>query len=172
MVATLGFEMPTPDDLATWADSGKAWVAARADEWSAWMQADDATRCDLSARPCRTTPAADPGDTEFAAMVAEMVETFGADEALAASAPATPAPAFEPLGVPEDLYEGLTYALNREAEGLSVAAPDAPTAATSPEEPLLPTREQRLARALELTGQALGAWARLLSGSTVVAARP
>jgi hypothetical protein len=62
-------------------------------------------------------------DSAFGIAQNEVVSAFAADEkAIVAVNPPTPAPApvFEPLEVGDNLYEGLAYELNREAEGMSL----------------------------------------------------
>ena len=87
------------------------------------------------------------------------------------AAPAPP-PADEVAAADEaDLYPGVAFALNRSAEGLApilseVAARAEPEPASAPavaEPSNDPSRAERLANAVKLTGQAMNAWAGLLS---------
>ena len=83
---------------------------------------------------------------------------------------AAPAPAAEEVvaqAVELDLYPGVAFALNRAAEGISpieamARAEPTPTPAPVAE----PSRAERLSQAVKLTGQALDAWAGLLSQRT------
>lgn len=74
-------------------------------------------------------------DSAFDAAQAGVVASFAGDRpALAAAVAANPAPRFEPLAVGDDLYPGLAYALNRDAEGLHL--PPAPARRSPRFEPL------------------------------------
>lgn len=139
--------------------------------------------------PVSVAEATDP-DAAFSSIVSEMAATFAADTTpttgalLASSEPVDPAPANPPapaadelagLEPVEDLYPGLAYALNRENEGLDPipseahavearAEPPAPVATIEDAEPSADSsRATRLAHAMKLTGQAVHAWAGLLS---------
>jgi hypothetical protein len=122
-------------------------------------------------------------DAAFQATMIETLDAFRADLAavapeapgeLIAATPAEPQPA--PVPEPEsvaiepaadDLYPGLAYALNREAEGLVSETP-APTVAVATAavvaEPVVETpvvvasRGEKVEAAVRLTGQALHAW--------------
>ncbi len=130
--------------------------------------------------------AADP-DAAFRKIVANMASSFAAD--LPASAPAadpkpliaqvetppvaTPAPAPAPAEevVAEaaglDLYPGVAFALNRESEGITpIEAMARAEPAPAPVPVAEPSRADRLTEAVKLTGQALDAWAGLLSQRT------
>lgn len=128
---------------------------------------------------------ADP-DAAFQTVMTATIGEFQAD--LAAVAPAAPAEviaealvelvpiveetvAIEPAD--EELYPGLAYALNREAEGLTIleVAPIEPetVAVVEAAEPLVDeaatdaaTRGQRIEAAVRLTGQAVSAWLSVL----------
>ena len=128
--------------------------------------------------------AADP-DAAFRKIVAKMASTFAAD--LPAAAPAAdpkpliarvetppvaapaPAPAEEVVAEAQelDLYPGVAFALNREAEGLAPIEAMARAEPTPAPVPVIePSRADRLSQAVKLTGQALDAWAGLLSQRT------
>ena len=73
-------------------------------------------------------------DRDFVNVVDQMASAFVLDVALMeereaeaiVNALAEAEPAFEPMEVSEDLYPGLAYALNLEAEGLDLPAPESP----------------------------------------------
>ena len=72
--------------------------------------------------------------------------------------------------VGDDLYVGVAYSLNRDAEGLglgSEASPPAPAERGS--EPAVASRVSQLSDALRLTREAVYAWSNLLHGPAVVA---
>src|SRR5262249_61941505 len=77
-------------------------------------------------------------DATFEAALAGVLADFAHDRAATeATAPAPvaearDAPRFEPREVGEDLYPGLSYALNREAEGLHLATATTPAARPLP----------------------------------------
>ncbi len=134
-----------------------------------------------------TPKPADP-DAAFSKVVGDLASRFAVEvssvpknepKPLLAKLEVTPPPALpaeevvakadEPV---EDLYPGLAYALNRASEGLS-PSPFEPTTANreatlpSKPEPIAetlaePSRSERLAQAVRLTGQAVNAWANLL----------
>jgi hypothetical protein len=151
-------------------------------------------------------------DREFAEVVEEMIVTFAAEEpmkplleagdalvqevpvgGLDGSLPRTEITviedsetsstiAFDPIEVPADLYPGIAYALNREADGLAgddqvppaIAAVECAPATTvePPVEMIRVSRGQRLANAVRLTGEAFQAWANLIRGPAVASIRP
>ena len=112
-------------------------------------------------------------DRAFVAVVDEMAATFAADLAQAerrepeAVALARDTAEFESEGMDEDLYPGLAYVLNLEAEGLDLSMPEPPAAPDEVPVPV-PTTD-RLTRAVRLTREAVFAWASLLHGPAVVA---
>jgi hypothetical protein len=94
--------------------------------------------------------------------MADLIPAGNAPEAFAAGPEPKPSPAgtpkVEPIDEPDDLYAGIAYALNREADGL--AAAPVPAAAA-------PQTDQ-WAQAIRLTREAAFAWANLLHGPAVV----
>jgi hypothetical protein len=146
--------------------------------------------------------AAKSGDSDsgFRQVVSKMATTFAAD--LPVQAPSTdpkpllakveiapdapPALPVEELVVEDlDLYPGIAYALNREAEGVTplVLAPvvkvepipelewaPEPASIVTVESPIEPSRAEKLAAAVKLTGEAVNAWAGLLSQRPSVSA--
>ena len=170
-VTGLGLELPTRTEVAQWLEAGRAcWETAMA---SRPVNEPAAPAPRREARPVAPqvavgveTPVVPAvTDAAFDAVVGRMAETFAA-----------PAPvAFEPVEVGEDLFPGLAFALNRQGSGAGAIEP---TVASLPEsggitEPSLPSRGERLAAALRLTGQALNAWASLLrQGPTVASIQP
>jgi hypothetical protein len=122
-------------------------------------------------------------DAAFQVVMNETLSDFAADLAGGATVPtataladldAPPAaPAPEPATPAEDIYPGLAFALNREADGLADAPFDPPTpeaiAHREPEPTPAeePARGARLAAAMRLTGQAVHAWMSLLQAPSV-----
>lgn len=159
-----------------------------------------------------TAPVAQPDrDLDFGAALAATLQQFEEDfaalqprpeplePALAVAAPEPPAPAPEAAEpVQDDLYPGLAFALNREAEG--IGPPPVPQAepiashtyweltiesdaALVPEiEPALvaaaeppavePSQERRIEEAVRLTGQAIHAWLSVLQAPSVALDAP
>lgn len=133
--------------------------------------------------PAEVPAEADP-DATFGAILEAMVADFDADatlpapaepaipqEVAVAVAPPAPEPELEPA---EDLYPGLAYALNRDAEGLTIPPAEPPAVAPAAPEPDLaavpaPARPDRLRTAVRLTGEAAMAWLSLLHTSPAVA---
>jgi hypothetical protein len=112
-------------------------------------------------------------DRDFLAVVDEMAAAFAADPAPSqdreaeATRLAQAATEDETGEECEDLYPGLAFAMNREAEGLNPSP-------SSPEPPAEPAVEEasptaRLSQAVRLTREAVFAWASLLHGPAVVA---
>jgi hypothetical protein len=189
LVSSLGLDLPTRCEVGCWYDSGRAWCEARLNDMFAGSfetapaigtdadvsldAVDDLTV--VTEAPARPAPEdADAEDRAFDEVVESIVTEF-------AAAP-IPTPATTPTITAtetddDDYYPGLAYALNREADGLSLPAERAalagigPAPAAEPEEPAAPPaapRVQRFANAMRLTGQALQAWAALLQTSAVL----
>jgi hypothetical protein len=124
-------------------------------------------------------------DAGFRKVVASMASAFAADmpaatpvsepkpllakvEAAPVAVPAPAQAAEDVAGADLDLYPGVAFALNREAEGVapieaSARAEPAPAMAPVAEATTDPSRAERLSQAVKLTGQAVNAWAGLLS---------
>src|SRR5438094_164558 len=98
-----------------------------------------------------------PGADDFNAWALRAPDWMNAPLAGAGSE-ASPAgtPKVEPIEESDDLYAGIAYALNREAEGIAAVAVTA-----------APQTDQ-WAQALRLTREAAFAWANLLHGPAVV----
>lgn len=109
-------------------------------------------------------------DRAFDALVNEMAAAFSADaETLAVREREAVAPKFALIEIGDDLYPGVAYALNRQAEGLEImAAAPAPVAVAPGPAPATGNPEDRLAHAVHLTRQAVFAWVSLLHGPAVV----
>jgi hypothetical protein len=129
--------------------------------------------------------AADP-DAGFQVVMTETVSRFAADLAGGATAPSDtalasipeppplpePAPAPEAEAPAEELYPGLAFALNRDADGLADELAELPPPAlvqapTAPAPEPTPERGARLAAAIRLTSQAAHAWLSVLHAPSV-----
>jgi hypothetical protein len=103
-------------------------------------------------------------DSEFDAVVEEMVADFARQETPVVVA--EPTGTFEPYPLCDDLYPGLAYELNRQAEGLDIDAAevDAPPPGPAPSE----TAGNQLSTAVRLTREAVFAWINLLQSPALV----
>jgi hypothetical protein len=187
-VAGLGLSLPSGDDLSAWALRARNWMNTRLAEWDPPIGNEEGAFVFAAeaAEPTPTEPtptqATAPSssaaraaaiDSVFDAVQDEIAASFAADltpvepapKALLAEAETTAAPVeapeFDPMEVGDDLYPGLAFALNREAEGI-VIAPPAPAA----------SRSEQWAQAIRLTREAAYAWANLLHGPAVVTIEP
>jgi hypothetical protein len=169
LVVGLGFDLPSGDEVASWAHIGTAWVQARIDglvgpEAIAEARPDPDAEFAAIVDDMALAFAAEPKpDLAFSAIVDDMATSFAADLSRAAPPKVDPAPRrlvdFEPLDVPDDLEAGIAFALNRDSQGVGITPePPAP-------EPTAPGRPERLASAVRLTGQAAAAWMAVLRGS-------
>ena len=183
-VAGLGLSLPSGDDLNVWALRARNWMNARLAEWDPPIvnKEGEFVFAAEAAEPTPTEPTptqatappssavrAETIDSVFDVVQNEIVASLVADLAPVEPAPtallaetetkAAPveAPEFDPMEVGDDLYPGLAFALNREAEGI-VLAPPAPAA----------SRSEQWAQAIRLTREAAYAWANLLHGPAVV----
>lgn len=100
-------------------------------------------------------------DAAFAAVVDAMVSSF---------VPQAPVVHVEGPKVADDLYPGVAFALNRDAEGIT---PQATPAEVAKQEPVASdetpaTTERRFETALRLTGKAVEAWVALLQTPAVL----
>ncbi|MDE2507262.1 MAG: hypothetical protein KGM43_08635 [Planctomycetota bacterium] len=153
MVAGLGMTLPTRDDVKQWSHSAELWMNARLAEWDSGMPNDQRAFALTSIEPSRKPAEAETSwivenvDAGLSDTIGDCFSTEG--EALTRHArrpsldrPAavaivanTPAPqvkpepkskvaiSFEPMIAPADLYEGLAFAINRAADGLSTPTP-------------------------------------------------
>jgi hypothetical protein len=197
-VAGLGLSLPSGDDLSVWVLRARNWINARLAEWDppivneegAFVFAAEATE-PTPTEPTPTQATAPPSsaaraeaiDLVFDAVQDEMAASFASDlipvepapKALLAEAETKvapiEAPEFDPMEVGDDLYPGLAFALNREAEGV-VIAPPAPAASRSEHPAPAASRSEQWAQAIRLTREAAYAWANLLHGSAVVTIEP
>src|SRR4051794_7553825 len=94
LVIGLGVELPSGDEISSWARAGGDWLQARI----------------VGAFGAEAVAESKPApDAEFAAIVDRMADSFAADLALA-DRPATPRRlTFEPIVVPEDAEPGLAF---------------------------------------------------------------
>lgn len=125
-------------------------------------------------------PAVDETDLDFTKAQAAFITSFVSDEQerlLASSSEELKKESnrevrelkcFEPLFVSDFLYEGVAYALNKDAEGLNPQNPLGPPAATISFEVRSSPQVGSLTQAVRLTREAVHAWANLLHGPAVV----
>jgi hypothetical protein len=192
-VTGLGLDLPSRCDVSRWVSSGEAWWNAQVAAVAQLMpgtqdQTDDADSVDsaepeavadvpmpdgvdaFTAAPISPAPevvvAEIAIDQEFAAVVDAMVESFTPAEA-------APVVQVARLEVGDDLYPGVAFALNRDAEGLPSqdnategleVASGEPSIRDAPEA----TRANRLETAVKLTGKAFEAWVALLQAPAVL----
>jgi hypothetical protein len=169
LVIGLGLDLPSGDEVASWAHIGASWVQARVDGMLgagavAEAQPDPDAEFAAIVDDMALAFAAEPKpDLAFSAIVDDMATSFAADLARVAPPKVDPAPrrlvAFEPLDVPDDLDVGIAFALNRDSQGVGIS-PEPPEP-----EPKAPGGPERLASAVRLTGQAAAAWMAVLRGS-------
>ncbi|MDX2038011.1 MAG: hypothetical protein SFX72_15290 [Isosphaeraceae bacterium] len=216
-VASMGLEMPSRNDVASFVESGRTWIASRMEDWSI-----------TNARAAESAK-----ERAFARIVDEMSRDFSRDLARLESktnAPATPNQTFEPIlvedaatdvvssliaqstspdfriEVADSDRQGLVDELNAFADGLDDSIPEtapaalatqvtvsagpaaeavelevaranpsesespvASSASTAPESEGV--RIERLASAIRLTREAVGAWASLLQGGDAIVSR-
>lgn len=171
--------MPMPTPAPEIADS-----ALIAEELSAFNPALEPMPVEIASIPDSIV---DP-DASFRTIVGQMASVFAADVPAAPAAtemrpliakaeiPPPPAPEASVVAGFEDeedledeILPGLAYYLNRAAEGLTpiempaaAEVAEAPAELVTSEEEARPNRENRLAHAVQLTGQAMQAWASLL----------
>ncbi|HEY2155221.1 MAG TPA: hypothetical protein VGH33_06295 [Isosphaeraceae bacterium] len=179
LVIGLGFDLPSGDEVASWAVAGTAWVQARVDGLlgpeavAEPRPAPDAEFAAIVDDMVLAFAAEPKPDVAFSAIVDDMAANFADETARVAAPRVDPAPrrlvAFEPLDVPDDLETGVAFALNRDSQGVGVTpepiAADRAKVALSPSGPTVPGRPERLASAVRLTGQAAAAWMAVLRGS-------
>jgi hypothetical protein len=195
-VASLGFDLPTENDVQSWTSAGQVWWDATTAQWV--MPAIDVTPDTVNepeilsdqvapavepvaeATPATTDDAVAPPaetltDQAFDGVVTQMVSSFATD-----ATPVPPAavavletPSFEPAEVGDDLYPGLAYELNRASEGAPLPAQEVAQAALAPTsgqpKSKSPTPGERLAAAVRLTNQAVSAWVGLLRHDVTIA---
>jgi hypothetical protein len=179
VVACLGLEVPDLPAAAPGEPSRCVWCEGpRAETPPAPAVEETPMPAGLDAFATAADEPADPDAAFLGAMTATLqqfeaelaaVQAAAAVEQLAAAPPA-PTSAPEPVveqPADEDLYPGLAYALNRQAEGLASVESVAPApgaAEAAPSEPLAAaaSRGERFQTAVRLTGQALHAWLSVL----------
>lgn len=102
LVAGLGLDLPTGQDLERWAHSGQTWLCGTLDQWNEWAPRGDETLCiaaptapasepapsattPITTAQTQSTPTEPNADDEFAAVVDDMVDEFAADSTPAAT---------------------------------------------------------------------------------------
>ena len=165
VVAGLGLDLPNGSDLQRWLATGRGWVEQQVSAWTIEPAAEGPDQVVAAdAAPAAPTAVA---DQVFDAAVDEMKAAFAERPAAVAVAEA-PSASFEPIEPAEDLYPGLAFALNRQADGLGE-----PATLVEPPSPRVTTTGDRLATAVKLTGAAVHAWMDLLrKGPALVAIEP
>lgn len=182
VVASMGLNVPEGREFEAIAHHCRvAWDASLA-RWDALMPAgEQAFQEDAIVAPAAAPIVVAPTpEQRFDAIVAGMASSFAADQSASPEpAPAVAAPQVEGPIVPlaaaeptiessepvEDLYPGVAFALNREAEGLGLTLP-MPEGRVAAERATAesPTEGQRLVEAVRLTAQAFHAWVTLVQG--------
>jgi len=175
LVASMGFEMPSTQDLASWSRSGREWFDARLADVSC-LRAEAARAFDVAANGERVAEAPAPevaptrDDLTFDAVVDGMAKDFSTDlaaleaektlefeEALTVVEPFREMPpAVVGIGQPEP-----EPSMDPAVGEVAVAAPAAvPAQAVETE-----SRVAKISAALRLTRQAMSAWAALIQPS-------
>jgi hypothetical protein len=158
LVIGLGVDLPSGEEISSWARAGSDWVRSRLDD----VLGPEAV--------AGTETSADP---EFAAIVDEMAGAFSADLARVERPVPRVRIAAEAIEVPEDVEPGIAYALNRGSQGEGLTPEDVPAeAAKAPalEPETVPSgRTARLASAVRLTRQAASAWWAVVRGAEATA---
>jgi len=185
IAASLGIQPPDVEQVQSWADGVQVWTTSQLAAWDSRMPggegaflADAAVSPDdagssvvASAEPRTALTRETAGDhvaVSDAAFVA-VVDRLAMDFAIDPPQWSWQRPvAFEPAVAPDDLYPGVAFALNREAEGWNplnavVVNPGGPSMDHAR------AHVGRLANAVRLTRDAVSAWAGLLNGPAVVA---
>lgn len=177
LVAGMGFELPSSSDVASWTQASRDWVDARmGDLMSLKVEAErafaEAADCEREAGPVAAPVevAADPtpADLAFEAVVEKMASDFAADLA----AIEEPEPAAEAL-VKVESFQEMPPAVWTESEPV---IPTFEKVAEARPEVVIPTgdeatqRVEKLSTAVQLTRQALNAWASLFQPAVQVAA--
>lgn len=169
LVAGLGLDLPSGSDLERWLATGRGWVEDQVSAWSVERPGDVAGGLEARGLASDSVPMpAAVADEVFEGAVDQLKAAF-ADDLAPAVAPEAPRLArFEPVEPAEDLYPGLAYALNRQAEGQGDPDPE-----PGPPAPTATAPEGRLATAVRLTGAAVHAWMDLLrKGPALVSIEP
>ena len=161
LVASLGLELPTGQDVSSWARAGRAWVDARVVEVSGLAPESEKSRAGATdvgcqgSTPSTTEMASSRADLIFEAAVEQMASEFAVDLALMEEA----APAEEVIVVVERFEEmPPAWPTGPEVEPESssapspVAVPSAGAASTA----------SKFSVAVRLTKQAVDAWASLI----------
>lgn len=186
-VASLGFDLPTGNDVQAWTRASQAWWDATTAEWllpsidltpkvaNQTKEPPDQAVATLESIVEMTPSTIDEPsapiagtltDQVFDGVVTRMVSTFAADPTPLPAVAARKTPSFEPVEVVDDLYSDLAYELNRASEEAPFPAQPVTLAALAPTlgqtESVTPSTGKRLATAVRLTSQAMSAWAGLL----------
>jgi len=185
IAASLGIQPPDVEKVRSWADNAQVWTANQLAAWDSRMpsgeeaffadavvSSDEAGASSAPFAESRTSIARETvadrvadSDAAFAAVVDRLATDFAVDQPQwSLNRPVV----FEPAVAPDDLYPGVAFALNREAEGWNplnavVVNPSGGSV------DLPPVHVGRLANAVRLTRDAVSAWANLLNGPAVVA---
>lgn len=179
LVASLGFDLPTGQDVTSWTMSGKTWVSDRAVDLSAmgaeasgWLGINDPTMKSNPAAlpatevvvvaPTEVTEAM-PADLAFDSIGEGMALAFQDDLSTARAEEIVPAPADEAVVVMIVTTEPLCQPVE---EGLTMAFPAADADATTEEMDqsavVQSDSAERFSSAVRLTRDAVQAWASLV----------
>lgn len=178
LVAGMGLELPSGQDLSNWTRAGREWAGARMVEFSslrgeAACASRGPTDCERESEGTGPAPTADAGpptvDLAFDVVVEGMASAFAAD--LAAIGPDRP----ELDVLPEVIAEQsrgedppILAWTDPEPEPASFPAPAESRPDGSTGSPAMAGRVERLSAAVRLTRQALSAWALLIEGSAEI----
>jgi hypothetical protein len=171
LVASLGFEPSSSPDLSRWADASVAWVRAKAFELSGPVIESNIDPVESSGRQqivqIEEGPAANDADAAFesasAAMTAEIVadlrDVARRDEAEAILAAVEVAP----TGLPEG-EEVVSVVITEDAVPAKAEARSEATEVETSEPETVEPREEfdRVSKAVDLTREAINAWASLM----------
>lgn len=193
LVASLGFELPSNQDVTSWTVSGRNWVSACSvdlsplqAEASGWLGSNDPTMkpkteeiAATEAAPAvlaeaKTEQSASPADLAFDSIGEGMALEFGSDLEATRAEVATVAPSIE--AAPE-MVATVSEPTQPEDELLTLAFP-APSASLTDEETTdqdetTSARADRLSSAVRLTREAVQAWASVIQtvGDDVIPTR-
>lgn len=167
LVASLGLDLPSGQEVGAWVNSGKAWCLAIVADEDARMPNGRAAFAEARPEPAQVVAEA-PNDGAFRNAVEAMVAQVKEERTVVAVA-SRPVVfrATEAVEGPE-FGDALARALNRSDEPESAFEPTA-VAEVVPAASSGPSRVERLVLAVRLTRQAAGAWMSLLERPEAVA---
>jgi hypothetical protein len=180
LVAGMGLELPSGQELSRWTRAGREWAGARMIELSsiraeaqrALLGPTDCERNGAIAAPAEAViDGPSTADLAFDVVVEGMASTFAADmAAIQADRPEWIATPDVIADQPPDEEPPMLAWVDPEPEPASFSAPAETQPAAVAETPTSPiaTRVDRLSMAVRLTRQAVIAWASLIEGSSEI----